>query len=246
MPRQQLGCPDLIVPGKATGTVGRELDIVRRVGINKIVRLDRKFREILVREFPAPKQFFVSVKVSCVIDLLILAEWHVEFAAAIEAAQTVETSTVQIIKKLRRFLCSSCTTRDELIETRAMRVEKPSVIASIDLQRQPATHLSVEIDQVRIDIVQQRTLRLQSKRYRQPTTKRLNIATLLMCAPSRLNVREQPTLTAGPLQRRRHLQWSRIDTTSVTLRPSSYRLFRHQADDSSDAASGQKLFGLEN
>ena len=95
-------------------------------------------REIFVRKCPAPKQFLIGVKVSCVIDLLVLTERHVEFAIAIEAAQTVETSAVQIIEELRRFLRPSRTILDELVEARAMRVEKLAVVASIDLQRQPA------------------------------------------------------------------------------------------------------------
>src|SRR5437667_2689628 len=138
MLRQQLSRPNLIVPGKSTGAVGRELNIVWRIGINEIARLDRKPGEILVRKFPAPQQVLVDVKVSCVINLFVLAERHVEFAVAIEATQTVKASAVQIIKELRRFLCPSRTILDELVKVRAMRVEKLSVVASIDSQRQTA------------------------------------------------------------------------------------------------------------
>jgi len=203
MLRQQLSRPNLIVPRKSTGTVGRELNIVWRIGIDEIVRLDREPSEILVRKSPPPKQVLVDVKVSCVINLFVLAERHVELAVAIEAAQTVETSAVQVIKELRRFLRPSRTILDELVEARAMRVEKLSMVASIDLQRQPAADLPVEIDQMRIDIIQQSSLGLQSKRNCQPPAEWLNVTTILICTPDRLNVREQPTLAAGPLQRRR-------------------------------------------
>lgn len=202
MLRQQLGGPHLIVPGESTGAVGRKLNIVWRIGINEIARLDRKLRKIFVRKFPATKHFPVDVKVSCVIDLFVLAERYVEFAVAIEATQTVETSAVQKIKELGRFLRPRRTVLDEMVEARAMRVEKLSVVARIDLQRQTATNLAVEIDQVRIDIIQQRLLRLQSKRNCQPATEWLNVTTILISAPDRLNMREQPALAAGPLQRR--------------------------------------------
>jgi|SRR5260370_12518070 len=203
MLRQQLGCAHLIVPRESTGAVGRELNIVWRIGIDEIVRLDRKPSEIFVRKFPAPKHLPVDVKVSYVIDLLVLAERHVEFAVAIEAAQTVETSAVQKIKELRRFLRPSRTILDELVEARAMRVEKLWVVASIDSQRQTVAHLPVEINQMRIDVIQQGSLRMQFKRNGQPAAEWLDVTTILSCAPDRLNMREQPALAAGPFQRRR-------------------------------------------
>ncbi len=198
--RQQLGRAHLIVPGKSTGAVGCELNIVWRIGVDEIVRLDRKPREIFVREFPATKQSSVGVKVSCVIDPLVLAKRDVEFTAAIEATQAIETSAVQIIEELRRFLRPSRTILDELVEARAMRVEKLSVVASIDSQRQTATNLPVEIDQMRIDVTQQSSLRLQSKRDCQPAAEWLNVTTIAVLSPNRLDMWKQPALAAGPLQ----------------------------------------------
>src|SRR5437762_13540125 len=92
------------------------------------------FARSLFAKFPAAKQFLVGVKVSCVIDPLVLAERHVEFAVTIEAAQTVETSPIQKIEKLGRLLRASRTVRDELVEARALRVEKLLVVARINLQ----------------------------------------------------------------------------------------------------------------
>jgi len=201
MLRQQLGRPNLIVPGKSTGAVGRELNVVWRIGVNEIFRLDWKLREVFVRELPPTKRIPVGVKIFRVVDSLVLTERHVEFAVAIEAAQTVETSAVQIIKELRCLLRARRTVLDELIEARAMRVEKSAVVASIDLNRQATSHLPVEIHQMRIDVIQQGSLRLQSQRNCQPAAEWLNITTILICAPDWLNMWEQPALATGPFQR---------------------------------------------
>ncbi len=199
MLRQQLGCSHLIVPGKTSGAISSEPNIVRWVRIDEIFRLDWKFREIFVRKFPATKQPAVGVKVGCVVYSLVLAERYVKFAVAIEAAQTVETRAVQIIKKLRCFLRAGRTSCDELIEASAMPVEKRSVVARVDLHRQPTTHVPIKIDQMRIDIVQQGALRLESKRNCQPATKWFNVTTVLVRTPKGFDTREQPALAARPL-----------------------------------------------
>src|SRR5712692_3637102 len=129
---QQLSRAHLIVPGKSTGAVGRELDIIRWISIDEIFRLDGKLREILVSKFPAPKQTAIGVKVFGVVDLLVLTERYVEFSIAIEATETIETSAVQKIKKLRRFRRPRATVLDELVEASAMRVEKLSVVVRFD------------------------------------------------------------------------------------------------------------------
>src|SRR5437588_9854751 len=83
-----------------------------------------------------------------------------------------------------------------------MRVEELAVVAHIDVQRQTMAHLAIEIDQMRIDVAEQRRLWLESKRDCQPSTEWLDVTTSSMFAPERLNPSQQPALAAGPFQGR--------------------------------------------
>ena len=77
--------------------------------------------------------------------------------------------------------------------------------------RSGATHLAVvdiasspqvEVDQVRIGVVEQGLLGLKAKRNRQTTTERLNESPMRVRLPERLQVRNLPTLSAGPFEGR--------------------------------------------
>jgi len=104
MPCQQLSRPNLIVPRKSARAVSREFHVVRWIGIDEIIILDREFGEVLVCERPAPEQFAVGMKIRRVINCLVLTKRDVELATTIEAAQPVEAGAIEIIEELRRFL----------------------------------------------------------------------------------------------------------------------------------------------
>ena len=59
----------LIVPGKPARAVRRELDIVRRIRIDKIIRLGLERRDVIIRELPMPELLRILRKVRRVIDL---------------------------------------------------------------------------------------------------------------------------------------------------------------------------------
>jgi hypothetical protein len=79
--------------------------------------------------------------------------------------------------RLRAAVC------DQPIETLAMGVEQLSVIARFDCHRQSASELRVEINQVRIQIIEDRPFRSQTKRNCQPATKWFDVTTALVPAP---------------------------------------------------------------
>src|SRR2546426_9697271 len=111
------------------------------------------------------------MKVGSVIHRLVLSERDIEFTALVEAAETIETSAIQIVEELRGFSGFCAAVSDQLVEARAMRIEKSLVITRFDLYRQSTPELRVEIDQVRIEIVQHGSLWLQTQRDRQSPAK---------------------------------------------------------------------------
>ena len=52
VPRKIFSDARLIVPGEAALRIGGELDVVRRVGVDEIVRCRREFGEVDARELP--------------------------------------------------------------------------------------------------------------------------------------------------------------------------------------------------
>src|SRR6266511_4022927 len=52
MSRQPLRGSDLIVPAKTSGAVGREFDVVRRVGVDEILVLDLECANVAIRKAP--------------------------------------------------------------------------------------------------------------------------------------------------------------------------------------------------
>src|ERR1051325_4393632 len=124
MPRQPFSCPHLVIPREAFLGILREIDVIGRVCINKIIWSKRHGFEVIIREFPILKHLSVGAKISCVIDPFVLTKWHIELSAAIKPAQPIKTGAVQIIKKFCSFggLCSLI--GQKLIESLAMRIKQ--------------------------------------------------------------------------------------------------------------------------
>src|SRR5437867_8114694 len=146
-----------------------------------------------------PKQVSIDLEVAGVINCLVLSERHVEFAALIEAATTVETGAIKIVEELSRLRILRAVFFDKLIEALAMRIEEFRVVTGFDLQRKSASKLFVEINEMRIQVIQERALRFQPQRHSQPATERLDVTTLCVLPPERVDVWNQPTLSASPL-----------------------------------------------
>ena len=91
---QELGCPDLIIPGKTAGAISCELNIVGWISIDEIVSLNRQLFQIETGEVPASKHFLVGCEVHSVVHRFVLTERNVELAAAIEATEAVKASAI--------------------------------------------------------------------------------------------------------------------------------------------------------
>jgi hypothetical protein len=74
---------NLLVPSAARGRILGEVDLIRWVGINEVVRFDSNLFEIEIGEIPGRKNVLVGRTVACICDLGIAAEGNVELAAAV-------------------------------------------------------------------------------------------------------------------------------------------------------------------
>jgi hypothetical protein len=104
----------------------------------------------------------------------VRSEWHVEFTTLIEAAKSVEAGAVQIIKELRRFCALPAIFVDQFVEAFAVAIEGFLVILHLDCYLEALLQLSVKVYQVRIDVVEDRCLRLQTQGDCESAAERLN------------------------------------------------------------------------
>lgn len=145
---------NLIFPVEAAGTVGSKFDIVRWIGIDEIIRFDWQVLKIITAEDPVFEDCLELRKVSKVSDRFMLTKWHVVFAGLIEAAESVEASSVEIVEKLRSLRALRFSFGDQFIETNAVTVETLRIIRHLDVYLQSSLQVTVEVYQVWIDVIQ--------------------------------------------------------------------------------------------
>ena len=202
MLRKPPGCSLLVFPSEAVFRVMRELDIVGRIGVYKIVALEGNGFHVRARERPVTEHVAVRREVARVTNTCIPAKRHVEFARAVEPAQAVEARSIQIVEECRCFQTRAFSTRQERVETFPLLVEERFVVLHRNVKSQTLLKPSIEIDQVWIRVVQQRASRHQSERDREPAAERLHESPMCMGFPNGLKVRHLPSLAAGPFQSR--------------------------------------------
>src|SRR5262249_38932987 len=135
-------------------------------------------------------------------DRFIRPKRHIEIAAFVETTEPIETGAIQIIEQLRRFRRLRAAVANQSIETIAMTIEKSFVVTHSYRHCQTLLHVGVEVNQVRIDVVQERLLRLQAKRDSETTAKWFDVPSRGVRFPNRFQVWRQPAFAAGPLQGR--------------------------------------------
>ncbi len=114
----------------------------------------------------------------------MLAERHVELAAAVEAAEAVVAGPIQVVEEAGRFLRVGLTGAQQRVEAIAMLVEEVLVPLHRDRDAQAALEPAVEVDQMLIGVVQQRALRPQSQRDGQTAAERLDQPATARAAPT--------------------------------------------------------------
>src|SRR5438094_6103714 len=101
MLREPFGSSDLLLPSEPVLRILPELDVVRRIGVDKIVWLQRNGFEVHVSKFEPIEGRDVVAEVCSIVDTLVAAEWHVELAALVEPAQSVVPRSIEVIEKSR-------------------------------------------------------------------------------------------------------------------------------------------------
>jgi hypothetical protein len=94
---------------------------------------------------------------------------------------------------------------DQAVEALALAIEKLFIIPHSHAHPQTILHVAVEVDQVWIDVIQQRLPGLQSKHDSEAAAKRLDISTLRVCVPDWFQMRDEPTFATRPFERRLQL-----------------------------------------
>ena len=104
---------------------------------------------------------YVGQEVFCVVNRTIGAKWYVEFSAPVEATKAIKAGAIEIVEKLRSFGRRRSLGVDQFIESPAVPVEQPFVVAHFNVQLESLLNLSVEINKVRVDVIQEGLYGLQ-------------------------------------------------------------------------------------
>ena len=119
----------------------------------------------------------------------MLTKRYVEFTALIEAAESIEASAIQIIEDLCRFRVLPFVVLDQFIKTTPMAIEVFLIISHLDSYLETTLQLSVKVYQVRIDIIQDRTVGTQTYGDCESAAERLDIASGRVALPKVQQVR---------------------------------------------------------
>lgn len=200
---EPLGEADLFSPLEAAWAVSCELDIIWRIGIDEIAVHQIQFAEVAASKLPFGERARVRREIRRVVDGLVLAEWNIETAATVEAAETVVACAVEIIKEGSGFYSLLSPIGDELIEARAMCVIQLAVVRHLQVKDQTILKALIEIDEMQISVIEECALRFQAEGDRTATEEGLNEPALRLRLPYFGESWNEPTLAARPFQRRR-------------------------------------------
>lgn len=173
---QPLGEADLVVPREVLFRVLRKLDVIRRVCVYKVIRLERELFKIATLKIPIGENVQVLGKAPFVVDGLVAPERHIVFAFTIESAQTVVASAIQVIEKARRFFTLRFSLMNECVEARSASVKVLLLIFHLDRDGKSLLEPAVEIYGVGINVVDESFLGRQTERNGKAAAQRLNKA----------------------------------------------------------------------
>ena len=147
MPGQPFRCSLLIAPGKTSLAVGREFNVVRRIGIDEVVGLETQLLKVNVAEIPITQPGLILIKVICIRQPgRVRTEWNVECTASVEAAEAVEAGSIQVVKQLRCFAAGLLVDSDEIVEAFSVFVIDRFVIPGLNGYCEATLDLLVEVD----------------------------------------------------------------------------------------------------
>ena len=174
---------DLVIPGETAACVLREGDVVGRIRVHEVVGVQAQVLKVLTAKLPVGEDIRISDKVARVRDPIVAAERHVELAAAVEAAESVVPGAIQVVEQRRDFDRPGLTGREQVVEAKSIRIERRRVILHLDPNRQAALQVTVKVDEMGIDVVDERPVRRHAQRHREASAKRLDQPARLVSSP---------------------------------------------------------------
>src|SRR5690606_19797178 len=193
---------NLVIPAEPLFGVLPELHIIGRVGIDETGRLELKLLEVSTIEAPLVEEGAVPVQVHLVVDVLILAEGNIELALSVETAQAVVARAVEIKEQLSRFSGIGLPLPNQLVETAAVGVVEIPVVTHFDGELQAFAYPTIEIDQVRVDVIQSGMFGQQPQGHGHAAAEGLHETAVFMSLVELLYDGHQPALAACPLEQR--------------------------------------------
>src|SRR5437763_16772467 len=136
MTRQPFHGAHLIFPRKTARVVRRELYIIRRIGVDEIIRLELDRLNISIAELPAPEDRGIVRKVARVVNCFVGAKRDIEIAGSIEAAKAIKASSVQIVEQLGTFFALRFAVANQAVESVGMAIEEFLIVARGDVHLQ--------------------------------------------------------------------------------------------------------------
>jgi hypothetical protein len=126
---------------------------------------------------------------------------HIKLATLIKPAESIEARAIQVIKQLSCLASFPFPLLHQSVEFRAMSIKEFFLVTHLDGQLKTAFEMRIEIDQMRIDVIQKRSVGPQREWHCQPTAEGLDKPAALVRFPKSGQVRGQPTFSSCPLQR---------------------------------------------
>src|SRR5690606_11922550 len=192
----------LVIPAEPLFGVLPERHIIGRVGIDETGRLKLKLPKIPAIETPLVEEGAVPFQVQLVVDVLILAEGNIELALPVEAAQAVVTRADEVKEQLSRFGCTGLPLPDQLVEAAAVGVVEIPVVTHLDGELQALAYPPIEIDQVRVDVIQNGMFGQQPQGHGHAAAEGLHETAVFMPIVELFYDGHQPALAACPLEQR--------------------------------------------
>ena len=203
MAQEPLGEADLIVPREAVGAVLGEGGVVGRIGVEEIVCVQGQVAEVGGREVPRREHALMTFERVGIVDAAIATEGDIKGTLAIEAAETVEAGAIEVVEQGRRLARAHVAPCDELIEAFAMVVVGRRVVGHFQANLQSALNPIVEVDEVRVRVVQESFTGTQAQGDGQAAAEGLDQAPVPVARIERGELGDEPALTSQPFQERR-------------------------------------------
>ncbi len=192
----------LVVPRERVSSVVGELHVVGRVSVDEVVRLEQDALEVAHRELPSGEYVRIFGEIPSVFDALVTTERNIESTSAIESAKAVVTGSIEIVEEPRRRSAVPVPVSKKHIETVSTGVEVAFRVQHRTRDHEAGFQPAVEIDQVRIDVVEQRSFWDQSYRDGKPTAERFHQSSMAVRCPQSSYMWHLPTLSTGPFEGR--------------------------------------------